>query len=255
MMNTYYLVIFVILGLIFGSFFNVLGLRLCKNENILFPTSHCPNCKHKLKFYELIPVLSYIFLRGRCHYCKSKISIMYPVIELLTAILFGLCFYIYGFSIELALGLLLSSLLMIVIVTDINYYIIPDSIIIVFGVLIFIYNIITKGAIEACTHVAYGVIVFAFMYALMKFGNALFKEESLGGGDIKLMSILGMLNNPIVTIVSLALSSAIALPCSLLILIIKKDKIIPFGPFLIIGIIIITLLKVDTTTIINFLIK
>ncbi len=252
-MNTVYVISFVILGLVFGSFYNVVGLRLCKGESLIFPSSHCVNCNHKLKIYELIPVVSYIFLRGKCSKCKKKISIMYPFVELSTAILFGVSFYKFGFSMELIMALLLSSLFMIIVVSDLNYYIIPDSIIVVFGVLIFIYNIITKGFLDACTYVFYGLLMFLLMYALMKFGNALFKEESLGGGDIKLMGILGMINKPIVSVLGLSIAAFVALPCSTYYLIRKKDNKIPFGPFIVFGFIILFLLGIDAKDIINFL--
>ncbi len=251
-MNTVYLISFVILGLVFGSFYNVVGLRLCKGESLVFPSSHCVNCNHKLKVYELIPVISYIFLRGRCSKCKKKISIMYPFVELSTAILFGVSFYKFGFSIELVMALILSSLFMIIVVSDLSYYIIPDSIIVVFGILIFIYNIITKGFLDACTYAFYGVLMFLLMYALMKFGNAMFKEESLGGGDIKLMGILGMINKPLVSVLGLSIAAFVALPCSAYYLIRKKDNKIPFGPFIVFGFIIIFLLGIDAQDMIDF---
>lgn len=254
-MEVIYLIFFFILGLVFGSFYNVVGIRLCENESLLFPRSHCTKCGHELKFYELVPVLSYIFLRGRCKKCKQKISIMYPVIELFTGILFGLCFYIYGFTPELFLAIILCSIFSIIIVTDLNYYIIPDSIVIITGVLIFIYNIFTKGILEACTYVVFGAIMFMFMFALMKLGNKLFKEESLGGGDIKLMGVLGMTVKPLVSVTSLTLAAFIALPCSMYLLLRKKDKIIPFGPFIVASFIIIMFTGIEASDIMNFLIK
>ena len=254
-MKIFYTIVFVALGLLFGSFYNVVGLRLLKKESLLMPRSHCLSCNHILKWYELIPVASYIFLKGRCKNCHSKISFMYPVVEVLTAILFGISFYKYGFSTEFFLSLLLSSVLMIVVVTDLTDYIIPDVIVVITGVLIFIYNIVTKGFIEACTYVLYGMIIFLLMYLLMIFGNTVFKEESLGGGDIKLMGVLGMINKPIISVVGLALAALIALPSSLFFMINKKDKIIPFGPFLIIAIILIMFLKIDTADIIDFVMK
>lgn len=252
-MNTVYIIAFVVLGLVFGSFYNVVGLRLCKGESLVFPPSHCVNCNHKLKKYELIPVISYIFLRGKCSKCKKKISIMYPFVEISTAILFGVSFYKFGFSLELIMSLLLSSLFMIIVVSDLNYYIIPDSIIVVFGIFIFIYNIITKGFLDACTYTFYGLLMFLLMYALMKFGNAVFKEESLGGGDIKLMGILGMINKPLVSVLGLSIAAFVALPCSMYYLIRKKDNKIPFGPFIVFGFIIIFLLGIDAQDIIDFL--
>ena len=254
-MNVIYVILFFIIGLVFGSFYNVVGIRLCKGESIIFPGSHCMKCNHKLAFYELIPVFSYIFLKGMCKSCKEKISIMYPLVELFTGILFGISFYKYGFSLELIISILLCSLFMIVVVTDLNYYIIPDSIIIFFGILIFIYNIVSKGFLGACTYVVYGLLMFLLMYLLMMFGNAIFKKESLGGGDIKLMGILGMINKPLVSILGLSIASFVALPCSLFFLFKNKDKIIPFGPFIVFGFIIVLFLGIDTKSLISFLVN
>lgn len=254
-MNTFYIILFIIIGLVFGSFYNVVGIRLGKGESIVFPGSHCTKCNHKLAFYELIPIFSYIFLKGRCKSCKNKISIMYPLIELFTGILFGISYYKYGFSLELVLSLILSSLFMIIVVTDLNYYIIPDSIVVFFGILIFIYNIISKGLLDACTYAVYGLIMFLLMYLLMMVGNAIFKKESLGGGDIKLMGILGMINKPLVSVLGLSIASFVALPCSLFFLLKSKDKIIPFGPFIVFGFIIVMFLGIDTKSLISFLVN
>lgn len=249
----YYTIAFFLFGLVFGSFYNVVGLRLCKNESLIFPGSHCPNCNHKLGASELIPVLSYILLKGKCKKCKKKISPIYPVVELSTGILFAVSFYKYGFSLELIMAILLSSLFMIIVVSDLNYYIIPDSIVICFGVLIFIYNIISKGIVSACTYAVYGLMMFVLMYLLMLLGNALFKEESLGGGDIKLMGILGMINKPLVSVLSLSAAAFVALPCSLYLYLSKNDKVIPFGPFLVFGALLILFLGIDTHDIMTFL--
>ena len=250
-MNTVYLVVFFITGLVLGSFYNVVGLRICKNESIVYPSSHCTNCNHKLKFYELIPVLSYIFLGGKCKKCKGKISVMYPLIELFTGILFALSFYSFGFSAETILLIIISSLFVIIIVTDLNYYIIPDIILVVFGILILIYNLIFKGIGAMVTYLLYGALMFLFMFVLMKLGNAVFKEESLGGGDIKLMGVLGMTLKPIMSFFSLSIGAFVALPISLYIYKTKKDKIIPFGPFIVGGFLIVLFTKIDVQTIVN----
>lgn len=252
-MNTVYLVVFFITGLVLGSFYNVVGLRICKNESIVYPSSHCTNCNHKLKFYELIPVLSYIFLGGRCKKCKEKISVMYPLIELFTGILFALSFYSFGFSAETLLLIIISSLFVIIIVTDLNYYIIPDIILVVFGILILIYNFVFKGIGAMVTYLLYGALMFLFMFVLMKLGNAVFKEESLGGGDIKLMGVLGMTLKPIMSFFSLSIGAFVALPISLYIYKTKKDKIIPFGPFIVGGFLIVLFMKIDVQTIVNLL--
>ena len=250
---TIYLILFFITGLLFGSFYNVVGLRLPKKESIIYPSSHCPKCNHKLSWYELIPVLSYIFLKGKCKNCKEKISIMYPVMELISGILFALSYYSFGLTLSIIPALLTSSIFVIIVVSDLNYYIIPDSILAIYGILMFIYNIISKGFLDACTYVVYGLIMFIFMYLLRKLGNFLFKEESLGGGDIKLMGVLGQLFNPFMSFISLALASLIAIPSSLFFNIKKKDNIIPFGPFITGGFLIMLFSKLDLQTILDFL--
>ena len=96
-----------VLGLLFGSFYNVVGLRLPKGESIVFPGSHCPKCGHKLMWYENIPLISYIFLKGRCKKCKCRISAWYPVIELLTAMLFLISYYVFGISSEFFISIII----------------------------------------------------------------------------------------------------------------------------------------------------
>ena len=106
MNTTYYIITFFIFGIIFGSFFNVVGYRLPKNESIISPNSYCPKCKKKLGFFELIPLFSYIFLLGKCKRCKNKISFLYPLFELLTGVLFVTCYLIFGISTDLIIALL-----------------------------------------------------------------------------------------------------------------------------------------------------
>lgn len=251
-MELVYLILFFIFGLVFGSFYNVVGLRLCKGESLISPGSHCVKCNHKLGPLELIPVFSYIFLKRRCKKCKEKISIMYPVMELITGVLFALSYYVFGFDDQLILALLMSSLFVIVVVTDLNYYIILDSILVIFGVLVFAYNIVTKGFMDACTYVLFGFIMFIFMFLLMKLGNIIFKEESLGGGDIKLLGVLGMTTNVFMSFISLSLGAFLALPGSLYFYFKKKDKIVPFGPFIIAGFLIMFFMQVSFSEIIDF---
>ncbi len=252
-MEKIYLILFFILGTIFGSFYTVVGYRLCKKESIVFPRSHCPNCNHKLTPLELIPIISYIFLGCKCKQCKKKIPIFYPLVELFTGILFTVSFYSWGFTLDLLLCLLVSSMFVIIIITDLNYYIIPDEINIFFGIAILIVNIFKYGFLGACKYVLFGLSMFIFMYLLMLLGNKLFKEESLGGGDIKLLFVLGMTVPLVLSFLGVALASFIALPVSLIILYKKKDKIVPFGPFLVGAFLIIILLKLDIDKVYTFL--
>lgn len=252
-MKIYFTIIFFILGTIMGSFYNVVGFRLAKNESIIKPGSHCPKCNHKLSFFELIPILSYIFLKGKCKNCKEKISIFYPLIELFTGLLFGVCFYSFGFSYDLLIGLSLVSLLSIVIVSDVNFYIIPDEINIFFGILIIIINIFKYGFVGSLKYILYGIIMFLFMYLVMNLGKIIFKEEALGGGDVKLLFVLGLCLPIMSSFFSLILATLLAFPISLYLLLSKKDKIIPFGPFLVLGTLIIFLMKINPNTIIDYI--
>ena len=131
-------IIIIILGLVLGSFYNVVGLRIPNGESIIKPGSHCPKCNHKLSWYENIPVLSYIFLGGKCKNCKQKISIIYPIIEILTSFLFYISYKIFGLSEEFFISLVISSLVVIIFVSDSKYMIISDSPLIVSTILILI---------------------------------------------------------------------------------------------------------------------
>lgn len=252
-MEVVYLITFFIVGTVFGSFYNVVGERLSLNKSIVKPASHCLNCNHVLNLLEMIPILSYIFLRGRCQKCKQKISIFYPLMELISGVLFAVCYYSFGFSFELIIGLLLSSLLIIVIVSDLNYYIIPDQVNIFFAIVLTIIYLGKYGLYGGISHIINGIILFVCMYLLMLLGNFLFKKESLGGGDVKLMYSLGVILPMPLSFLALLISSVIALFSSIILLKIKKEKIIPFGPFLVIGTLLVFLLKINVADIIKLL--
>lgn len=252
-MKMFYIIIFFIFGCVFGSFYNVVAFRTVNKESLIKPRSHCPKCKHILSWYELIPIISFIIQKGRCRSCKEKISVFYPLMELFSGILFAISFYSFGFSYELLMALSLSSMLIIITVTDLNYYIIPDEVNIFFGILIFIINIFIYGFIGSLKYLGFGLIMFLFMYCLMLIGNFIFKQESLGGGDIKLLFVLGMVCPLILSFFGLTLGAFLALPTSLFLYLKHKDKILPFGPFLVSAFLIIYLLKIDAKSVIDFI--
>lgn len=255
MIEIMWLISFFVIGCLFGSFYNVVGLRVPKGESIVYPNSHCTRCGHQLKWYELIPIVSYIFLLGKCRNCKEKISIMYPLIELFTGIIFVICYYSFGFSIDLLISLFIASLLILVIVSDLNYMIIPDSFIIIPAVAILILKFIQLGFVDGALCILYGVISFLILYLIMLLGNKIFKKECLGGADIKLFFIVGILFPPLVSILVLVISCFIALPVSLLLYFRNKERVIPFGPFIVISMLLVYFTKIDFQIIINFLTK
>ena len=238
-----------------GSFYNVVGFRLSLNKSIIKPGSYCPHCKGKLKVWDLVPIFSYLFLRGKCRYCQQKISLFYPAIEFFTGVLFAVSFYSFGFSYELLIALSLSSFLAIVIVSDLNYYIIPDQVTFFFGVFIFLINILNYGMIGALKYILYGFTMFAFMYLVMLLGNAIFKQESLGGGDIKLLFVLGMTLPLILDFVGVIVATLLAFPIAVFFLIKHKDKMLPFGPFLIAGFLLIYMFKIDINDVYAFILS
>ncbi len=221
-----------IFGLLMGSFYNVVGLRLLKRESIIKPRSHCPNCKYQLKWYENIPVVSFLFLKGKCKNCKNKISYMYILIELLTAFLFLFSYRIFGLSPNFFIALVISSLISIIFITDIKEMIILDEALVTSAFLIFIIKIISYGIRDALLSLFSGSVVFLFIYGIMLFGNFLFKKESLGGGDIKLSFISGMILGIPLGIFYIIFASFLAFPYAIYLSIKKKEGILPFGPFL-----------------------
>lgn len=225
-------IMFFIIGLIFGSFYNVVGLRLPNNESIIKPGSHCPKCKHKLSWYENIPVISYILLRGKCKSCKQKISFIYPAIELLTGILFLSSYLIFGLTYDCAIAIILSSLVSIIFVSDSKYMIINDSPLLISGIIIVIIKIISEGLKEGLYSILSGLLIFGIVYALMLLGNFLFKKESLGGGDIKLSFIAGLSLGPALGIFYIILASFLAFPYAMYISVKGEEGMLPFGPFL-----------------------
>ena len=239
-----------IIGLLFGSFYNVVGMRLPNNESIVFPGSHCEKCNHKLKWYENIPLLSYILLGGKCSNCKSKISIWYPAIELFTGMLFLISYYTFGLSYEFAIAIIISSLVSIIFVSDINYYIILDSPIIIGSILIIIIKLLSTSLKDTLISFGSGILIFAIMYGIMLLGNLLFKKESLGGGDIKLSFIAGLVLGPKLGIFYIIFGAFLAFPYAMYITIRNKENMLPFGPFLISSLLIIYL---DYNFFLNFI--
>ena len=225
-------VIVYIYGLLLGSFYNVVGLRLPNNESIIKPGSHCPKCNHKLKWYENIPILSYIFLKGKCKSCKTKISIMYPLIEFLTGALFLIGYELFGLTEQFLISITVSSLVVIIFVSDTKYMIILDSPLIISSILILIIRYCYHGFDIVWKSILSGILVFAIMYGLMLIGNFIFKRESLGGGDIKLSFVAGLILGPYMGLFYIILGAFLALPYAIYVVIKSKDNMLPFGPFL-----------------------
>ena len=249
------LALFFVLGTIFGSFYNVVGYRVPKGESLLYPSSHCTKCMHKLGPLELIPILSYIFLGGKCKNCKDKISCFYPIFEFMTGLLFALSYIVFGLTLDCLLSIVFISMLLIIIISDYQTMIIPDSVLIFFGITILVIKYFIVGYPSILYCLLDGVIAFIFMFLIKKLGDFLFKKESMGGGDIKLLGVFGIMFGYIMAMFSVFLASVIGLPVSLILIRKKDSHEIPFGPFLAVAAIIIVLCKIDFNTILQFYTK
>ena len=135
-------ILIIVLGLAFGSFLNVCIFRLPNQESISRPRSRCPKCHHQLKFWENIPVLSYLFLRGKCSNCRANISLRYPLIEIITSLVFLLLYYYYGFTIKTLLLCVLISIVIIITFIDIDVQLIPNELLVLGLVPVSIYIIL-----------------------------------------------------------------------------------------------------------------
>ena len=260
-MDLYYKIIVFVFGLVFGSFYNVIGYRLPNGMSIVKPSSSCPKCNHKLRFYELIPVISYVILRGKCSKCKNKISLFYPIFELLTGFMFLISYIKFGFTIDFLIAIIFVSILIIISISDIKYYIIPDEVLITGAILLIITYIINMyvnnlSLMEAVIiPLLNGLGSFSLLYLIKIGSDYLFKKESLGGGDVKLLFIIGLVIGFEMSIVSIFIASFIALPLSMISLFKKDENIIPFGPYLSIAAAIILFLNLNLHVILEFFTK
>ena len=230
-------IVIFLFGLAIGSFTNVLIYRLPREESIVFPGSHCPNCDHELKWYDNIPLISYFILKGKCRYCKEKISIRYPLLEFLNGIIYLSFFITYGFTLEFIYLSLLTSFLISITIIDLKHLIIPDSLVVsVLGlnILYKIGNYFMYGIPFEFLDSLFGLLAGAGFFLLI----LLISRGGMGGGDVTLIGALGFSLGLKNTVLMILLSFIIGAVISLILLAFKiksmKDPI-PFGPFIIIA--------------------
>lgn len=181
---------FILFGLIFGSFATMASYRLPRREDLVFKQSHCPICTHKLGFFDLLPLFSWILSLGKCRHCHNKISIRYPLTELLMAGLFATIYLHIGFGLAPITMMGLSVCLVIMIVTDLEHRIIPDEI----QIAILTLGIIYRFALDSEILQYFTGPLFGLLFALaLRYGFYLWKKrEGLGMGDVKFFAVCGM---------------------------------------------------------------
>lgn len=195
----------------------------------------CDNCNHPYKWYELIPVISYFLNRTTCPYCKKDLSLVYPSMELLTGLLFSFSYMLYGFSYEMIVMILITILSCIIYISDFKYFIILDKPLAIVSLLILIFKYVFFGLETFIISLCSGFLIFIFMMIVRYIGNRMFKQECLGGGDIKLSVLFGFMLGIKLSIVSLIIGSFLAFPYAIYAALSNEKKEIPFGPFLITG--------------------
>lgn len=226
------LIYILIVGLTLGSFYNVVGLRVPLKKSIVAPRSACPKCNHQLTAIELIPVLSYIMQGGKCRRCKASVTPLYPIVELMTGLLFLAAPLVLGWSSELFIAWTLISLFMIIFVSDITYMIIPDKVLLVFAGIFLLERALFP--LNPWWDSIVGAIVGFVLLLLI----AMISKGGMGGGDIKLFALIGLVVGVKLVLLSFFLATlfgAIFGVVGLLIGKLKRKNPIPFGPFIAAG--------------------
>ena len=249
----YILLIFFIIGILLGSFYYYLSDRICNHKSIADGFFQCDNCNHKLSWYECIPIISYIFLRGKCKKCKIKISKDYIICELLTGLLFACSYYLYGFDYKTIILLILFSLLITIYITDFKYMIILNYplIIGVIGILVTLFG--NYNYLFVLQFILRGIVIMLLFLIVKLIGDRLFKQESLGWGDVKLAFFAGLLLGFKLSFIFIIVSILLALIYSLMNIIRNRKLMLPFGPFMITSLCIVYLFSAEISNIINLL--
>lgn len=222
-------------GLVIGSFLNVCISRMPIDQSIVYPPSYCPKCKKKLKFFDLIPLLSYLALRGRCRYCRKKISPRYPLVEALSAALLMALYAKTGLNAGLPAYYLFSAILLVIAFIDLEHMVIPDIMLIMGIVLAILYSIYNGSITASLWGVCFG---FLFMFLLGVSARYYFKKEALGDGDVKLVVMLGAMlgfERTVYSILIASLSGALVGVYLVLSGRQEMDDYVPFAPFLAVG--------------------
>lgn len=231
-MDILLILFFFLLGLIFGSFFNVVGLRLPKNIPFTNDRSICPHCKHQLAWYENIPLISFTIQGAKCRHCKEKISYIYPIIELCTGALFALSYSLTGLNPELIIALLLVSMLMVILVADINYMLIPNKVLLFFLPLFMIMRFFQP--LDPWWSPVAGALIGFVIIAIVIFVS----RGGMGGGDMKLFGVigivLGMQKVLLVFFLSCMIGAIIGMSL-LLFKVIDRRQPVPFGPYIVLA--------------------
>jgi len=227
----------IVVGLIVGSFLNVVIHRLPLNESIVFPPSRCPACKAAIAPYDNVPLLSYAVLRGRCRACRAAISPRYPLVEAFTAFSFWLAFDAYGLSLHALAAAVFLALLIALAAIDLQHMILPDELTLGGAALFFVYSFFNPE-VSQLDAVLSGLGAALFFSALFYFYLKVRKIEGLGFGDVKMALFMGLFLGVSRLAIAIFLASLSGLLVGLYFILFRKKDFklaLPFGPFLSLG--------------------
>ncbi|MFQ6008142.1 MAG: prepilin peptidase [Candidatus Zixiibacteriota bacterium] len=224
-----------LLGLVIGSFLNVVIYRLPRRIPFSFGRSVCTQCSTQLKWYHNIPVFSFIVLRGKCAFCGKRISFRYPVVEMINTLCYLYFYWYFGLSWDFAVFALLSSVLLTIFFIDLDFQIIPDVITLP-GLVLGLAVSLLPGGIGTLDAFIGMLVGGVSLYLIALLGDWLFKRESMGGGDIKMAAMLGTFLGWQKMFLIFIAAALIGLVASLVMMLfsahIRKTRVVPFGPFL-----------------------
>lgn len=234
--DAYQLAILAVLGLAVGSFLNVCIYRLPRGQSLNSPPSRCPSCEYRLRWIDNIPVLSYVMLGGRCRKCRARISIRYPIVELITMALFVIHGVVFGWSALLVPRLVFACAMVVLFAIDLEHQLLPNAITLP-GIIVGLIasTVLPPGIVDALIGVAIGGGV------LWLIGEAYFRfsgQEGMGGGDVKMLAMIGAFLGWKLVLVTLVLSSVAGSIIGLAVIVLRKGGMkyaLPYGTFLALG--------------------
>jgi leader peptidase (prepilin peptidase)/N-methyltransferase len=222
-----------IVGACVGSFLNVCVYRWPEDKSVVRPPSSCPSCGTRIRWYDNVPILGWLWLRGKCRACGHRISVQYPLVELLTAVLWVLSAWRFGPTWQTLSVALFFTILLGIALSDARTYIIPDQFTIG-GTVLGLALAFAPGGIEPLRSFIGAAVGFGLLWLVAVLGEWAFKKEAMGGGDIKMMAMVGAFLGPLGVLLTIFLGALfgtlIFAPIS-----IKTGKLVPFGIFLALG--------------------
>jgi len=233
-----YSVIIALYGLLFGSFFNVVGLRVPVGESFVTPPSHCPSCQSRLLWYELIPVFSWVALAGRCRTCHSPISYVYPLMEAMTGVFAVLLYLRFGLTIQSITGWIVLSVLAMLSVADLHYYKLPNKILFP-GIVLLILLRLWFHPLGYFSYASGAIVGYVILYAIL-----VLSRGGMGFGDVKLFLFIGLFVGMSGMLLTLMLASLIGLLTGMALRVagrIKARQKVAFGPSIALAVMIVYL--------------